>query len=104
MDIKANNPNLKSWIEVKPESDFPMQNLPFGVYKDAKAENNACVAIGEYIVDLQRTHELGYFNNISLPVNVFAKQFLNDFIVHRVGEPGRFFSPISLIHFIQPRF
>lgn len=80
MEIKANNPNLKSWIEVKPDSDFSMQNIPFGIYADEKTEHNACTAIGEYIVDLQRLHELGYFTNIPLPVNVFAKKHLNDFI------------------------
>jgi fumarylacetoacetase len=80
MEIKANNPDLKSWIEVKPDSDFSIQNIPFGIYSDDKTPNNACTAIGEYIVDLQRLHELGYFKDIRLPVNVFAKQFLNDFI------------------------
>ncbi|HXB40224.1 MAG TPA: fumarylacetoacetase [Bacteroidia bacterium] len=80
MDIKANNPDLKSWIEVKPESDFPIQNIPFGVYKDSKTEHNVCIAIGDHIMDLQRTHESGYFNNISLPVNVFAREHLNQFI------------------------
>ncbi len=80
MDIKAGNPNLKSWIDVKPDSDFPIQNIPFGMYSDEKAQHNACIAIGEHIFDLQRAHELGYFNNISLPVNVFARKHLNDFI------------------------
>jgi hypothetical protein len=27
--IKANNPALKSWLEVPADSDFPIQNLPF---------------------------------------------------------------------------
>ena len=26
--IKANNPELKSWIEVPNGSDFPIQNIP----------------------------------------------------------------------------
>jgi fumarylacetoacetase len=80
MEIKANNPALKSWIEVKPDSDFSMQNLPFGMYADDKIEHNACTAIGEYIIDLQKVHELGYFNNVMLPVNVFAQTYLNNFI------------------------
>jgi len=80
MDIKANNPNLSSWIDVKPESDFPIQNIPFGVFIDSKAMPHACSAIGEYVLDLQKLHELGYFSNIPLPVNVFARPYLNDFI------------------------
>lgn len=29
--IAANNPNLKSWVSVPENSDFPIQNLPFGI-------------------------------------------------------------------------
>lgn len=80
MDNKANDPKLSSWIPVKADSDFPLQNIPFGMYTDGKTDPHACSAIGEYVVDLQKLHELGYFNNIHLPVNVFARQYLNDFI------------------------
>ncbi|MGZ3864775.1 MAG: fumarylacetoacetase [Bacteroidia bacterium] len=80
MEIKANNPHLKSWVEVKPDSDFSIQNIPFGIYSDAKTEHHACSAIGDLIIDLQAMHALGYFKDIPLPVNVFAKPFLNDFI------------------------
>lgn len=31
--IKANDPNRKSWIDVPLNSDFPTQNIPFGVFK-----------------------------------------------------------------------
>ncbi|MEZ2349728.1 fumarylacetoacetase [Caballeronia sp. RCC_10] len=48
-------PTLKSWIESAndPASDFPIQNLPFGIFSDAVDERpRAGVAIGEWIVDL----------------------------------------------------
>lgn len=80
MEIKANNPKLSSWVEVSPGSDFPIQNLPFGIYADKNTPHHACTAIGEYIVDLQTLHALSYFNNIPLPVNVFAQSTLNNFI------------------------
>ncbi len=80
MEIKANNPNLKSWIEVKPDSDFSIQNIPFGIYSDDKVEHNACTAVGEYVMDLEALHELDYFCHLNLPVNIFAQKFLNDFI------------------------
>lgn len=80
MQIKANNPNLTSWIEVKADSDFSVQNIPFGVYKDASTPHHACTAIGEYIVDLHALHNLGYFNALSLPANIFFNKYLNDFI------------------------
>ena len=34
--VEANNPSLKSWIEIEENSDFPIQNLPFGVYSTKK--------------------------------------------------------------------
>ncbi len=80
MQIKANNPALKSWIEVKFDSDFSIQNIPFGIYTDAHTGHHACTAIGEYIMDLQQTHELGYFKKIELSHSIFTTRFLNDFI------------------------
>ncbi len=80
MSKNLQDPSLRSWIEVKPDSDFPIQNLPFGMFTDGKTDPHACCAIGEYVIDLQKLHELSYFNNIPLPVNVFARTYLNDFI------------------------
>ena len=28
----TNDPSLRSWVPVPPDSDFPIQNLPFGVF------------------------------------------------------------------------
>ena len=39
--IKANEPNRKSWIHVPKDSDFPIQNIPFGVFK--KQMKKICV-------------------------------------------------------------
>ena len=80
MEIKANNPALKSWIEVKPDSDFSIQNIPFGVYSDKQTTHHACIAIGEQIMDLHIVHHLHYFKGLSLPENIFANQYLNEFI------------------------
>jgi fumarylacetoacetase len=80
MELNPNDPSLRSWIKVKSDSDFPIQNIPFGVYTDAQTEHHACTAIGDFVVDLQKLHELGYLRNIPLPINVFAKKNLNDLI------------------------
>jgi fumarylacetoacetase len=82
---KANNPNLKSWVEVKPGSDFPIQNLPFGVFITNDRTARAGVAIGEYILDLAVIAEAGLFNNIPVDKTVFSKSILNDFIA--LGKP-----------------
>ncbi len=78
---RANKPNLKSWVEVKPDSDFPIQNLPFGIFKtDKDPEPRIGVAIGEFIVDMNVASGLGATDGIKLPFNTFQKNTLNNFI------------------------
>ena len=77
---RANDPQLKSWIEVKPGSDFPIQNLPFGIFKSANKTPRAGVAIGEFILDLQVLAKAGFFHEIPFDKNVLSQKTLNDFI------------------------
>jgi fumarylacetoacetase len=48
-----NDPKLRSFIDVAPDSHFPIQNLPYGVFsaKDGLAPRVG-VAIGDYVLDL----------------------------------------------------
>ncbi|MEP4534216.1 MAG: fumarylacetoacetase [Cyclobacteriaceae bacterium] len=76
---------LKSWIDISPESDFSIYNIPFGIYKNEKTEHAAATAIGNWVVNLHALHEGGYFNGIDLPENIFQDQYLNKFI--GLGKP-----------------
>ncbi|HUQ75195.1 MAG TPA: fumarylacetoacetase [Burkholderiales bacterium] len=53
---RTHDPDLKSWVESAnaPSCDFPIQNLPFGVFrrKGRKEPPRGGVAIGDQIVDL----------------------------------------------------
>lgn len=53
---ETHDPELKSWVESanRPGCDFPIQNLPFGVFRK-RAEQRSClgVAIGDFIVDVR---------------------------------------------------
>jgi fumarylacetoacetase len=79
-DIKANNPNLKSWVIVSETSDFSIQNLPLGVFTYKGGSPRACSCIGEYIVDLHYLHTNHFFAGIELPEGVFNQSELNSFI------------------------
>ena len=83
--IKANDPNRKSWIEVTSHSDFPIQNIPFGIFKTS--EKTICVGsrIGNYAIDLNALHKLNYFEGITLNPDIFNKETLNDFL--KLGKP-----------------
>lgn len=80
MILKANNPSLTSWIEVESNSDFPIQNLPFGVYSDSETKHHVCSAIGNYVIDLYELANLGYLSNLTINKEVFNNAYLNDFI------------------------
>lgn len=80
MTIKANNPKLKSWVEVPVGSDFPIQNLPFGIFKTEYLSPVAGVAIGDHVLDLVYLHENGFLDGLGLPVGIFNQRYLNDFI------------------------
>lgn len=80
MNYKANNPLLKSWIPVNENSDFPIQNIPFGIYSDKNIAHHACSAIGDYIIDLYELSRNGYFDALNIPLEYFQSPVLNDLI------------------------
>src|ERR1700744_4760254 len=74
-----NDPSLRSFIDVSPTSDFPIQNLPYGVFssKDSLAPRIG-VAIGDYVLDLW---ELEQDSRLDVgPLGVFSQPSLNAFM------------------------
>jgi fumarylacetoacetase len=74
-----NDPALRSFIPIEPTSDFPIQNLPYGVFsaKDGLAPRVG-VAIGDYVLDLW---ELAQDCRIDVvEPGVFAASTLNPFM------------------------
>ncbi|CAM1356295.1 MULTISPECIES: fumarylacetoacetase [Tenacibaculum] len=80
MEITANNPNRKSWLTVAENSDFPIQNIPFGVFLTKDDIITIGTRIGDYAIDLGALHQLGYFDGIPLTDDIFLQDTLNDFI------------------------
>src|ERR671933_101556 len=64
----THDPNLRSWVESanQKDTDFPIQNLPFGVFRrQGSAEPPRIgVAIGDQIVDLTRCSETGLLQEL----------------------------------------
>ena len=75
--IKANNPNIVSWVAVPEDSDFPIQNLPLGVFKTDQLETRVGMRIGDYILDLKTLHVLGYLDNLPYNIAAFDSHSLN---------------------------
>jgi fumarylacetoacetase len=78
--IKANDPKLTSWVKVPKDSDFPIQNLPFGVFKTPGLRPRLCTAIGDFVADLLVLAEHGFFDDLYIRQSVFAQPYLNDFM------------------------
>ena len=75
--IAANNPNLKSWVSVPENSDFPIQNLPFGIIGNHILSKRVSVRIGDYALDLKVLAELGYLKDTGFDSSDFDAPFLN---------------------------
>jgi fumarylacetoacetase len=84
--VNVNDPSLNSWLKVPENSDFPIQNLPFGIFNSvSNPKKRVGVAIGEYVIDMAKLQTTGLFDEIYMPYDVFSMPYLNDFI--DLGKP-----------------
>lgn len=80
MPKNTNDPAKKSWLPVAQDSDFPIQNIPFGVFLTRDDIITIGTRIGDHAIDLGALHQLGYFEGIPLTDDIFLQDTLNDFI------------------------
>lgn len=80
MPLTTNNPKRKSWLNVPKDSDFPIQNIPFGVFLTKEDVITIGTRIGDYAIDLGALQQLNYFEGIELTDDMFMQDTLNDFI------------------------
>ncbi len=77
--MTPNDPALRSFIEVGPQSDFPIQNLPYGVFSIAGSAPHIGVAIGDFILDLAVLEAAGLLP-VEARASVFNQPALNAFM------------------------
>jgi fumarylacetoacetase len=80
-----NDLNAQSFLRVSEQSDFPIQNIPFGVFIRPDGVIVCGTRIGETAIDLNALQQLGHFKDLDLPDGLFAQESLNDFIA--LGRP-----------------
>lgn len=81
----TNDPNLTSWIDSanEPGSDFPIQNLPYGVFSRPGSDSKQIgVAIGDMILDLNALVSRGFLDEHCEPAArcALSADVLNDFL------------------------
>ncbi len=71
---------LKSWISSanSPDTDFPLNNLPYGVFSVGNNDAHCGVAIGDMILDVTAAEETGVLTPADVPV--LDVPFWNDFM------------------------
>jgi len=88
---ETHDPKVQSWIESAnvAGSDFPVQNLPFGVFRrrDAGAEAGVGIAIGDHIVDVagMRSEGLLVEESVLLASKACASDSLNSLMTLGAG-------------------
>jgi len=82
------DPNLQSFVDVPTGSDFPIHNLPFGVFRpSAGARPRIGVAIGDAVLDLAVLAERGLLSGRALgDGDAFRQPTLNAFMA--LGHPA----------------
>ncbi|MFD4931687.1 fumarylacetoacetase [Peribacillus butanolivorans] len=76
-----------SFIETTPESHFPIQNLPYGIFQFKDKGPRAGTAIGEYVLDLSVIDDAGLLKGTGAEEkNVFSTSSLNLFM--ELGRPA----------------
>jgi fumarylacetoacetase len=72
---------MKSWIESanRPDSQFPIRNLPYGVFATSTSDSHCGVAIGDEILDLTALEEMGFIK-LGCVQRVFDRGSLNPFM------------------------
>lgn len=86
MKIAANNSELKSWLKVDKDSDFPIQNIPFGIISTEGDTPRVATRIGDTVIDLKVLFDFGYFYDLHFSLEDFDCSSLNNLM--RRGKVG----------------
>lgn len=71
---------MNTWLEVNPESDFSIHNIPFGIFSLDGSSPRIGSAIGDQVIDLRAMAGLGLFDKLEINKKIWDADFLNPFI------------------------
>ena len=79
------NRTSTSWIDVPPGHDFPLTNLPFGIFSTADRNARPGMRLGDQVIDLSALHAAGLFEGLGLSAEVLSASALNPLM--KLGKP-----------------
>ncbi|MAY84865.1 MAG: fumarylacetoacetase [Flavobacteriales bacterium] len=80
-DFNANNPANESWLEISKDSDFSIQNIPFGIIKRKNGNISVASRLGEQAIDLNALFEAGLLNGLGFDASDFSSHSLNSMMI-----------------------
>ena len=76
---------MTSWIEVPEGHDFPLANLPFGIFSTASRSARPGMRLGDHVIDLSALFDAGLLNGLGLSSEVLGSSVLNPLM--KLGKP-----------------
>ena len=95
--ISANQPHLTSWISVPENSDFPIQNIPFGIFKTANKSPRVATRIGDTVIDLFELFQLNCFSKLPFEATDFDSSTLNSMMKKGKGAISELRNELSIL-------
>ncbi|GHB88607.1 fumarylacetoacetase [Persicitalea jodogahamensis] len=74
------------WLDIAPDSDFSLYNLPFGIFSHDSEPPGVGVAVGEWIIDMAAAARAGALHLGKVPESVYRESTLNAFMA--LGRPA----------------
>ena len=71
---------MKTWLPIPENSDFTINNIPFGIFSTPTIQPRIGVAIGNQVLDLVMVNRLGVFDQLNIDESIFKNEYLNSFI------------------------
>jgi len=106
MTDHTHDPSLESWVPSAnaPDTDFPIQNLPFGTFRAADGPR-AGVAIGDQVLDLTEAFSIESLRSVmAMPRAQRAelRRRISDFLARRTPGAETFLKPMAGLELLLP--
>jgi fumarylacetoacetase len=72
--------SLPCWVNGSQNSQYPIQNLPIGIFSTAHTPGRVGIAIGDFVLDLERMCHLFPSQEWKMSKGVFQRNYLNAFL------------------------
>jgi fumarylacetoacetase len=83
--VASTSPQRATWVPVPEASDFPLENLPYGILRRKHGAASVGVAIGDHVLDLGELQSAGLLDLPGLPADAMLRRSLNAFMA--TGPP-----------------